>query len=262
MEVWQYDGSFHGFLTVVFEMYERRVNDLQISSVETSGSLFANSRFVETQSEKVERVKKKLREVLTPIANTQLYKTFLSEDTNREKHLAGYIRYALSSQKAIESNYAHPDVLFVQQMSRKVHREKHRMEAFVRFQLTKDGIYTSIIQPDYNVLPLIVPHFKSRYADQHWLIYDSRRKYGAWYDQEKVEEVTIQFNEGVRRPEDALVLDPEEESFQQLWQLYFQNVNIPARKNMRLHLQHMPRRYWKHLIEKRPPLSPMHDASA
>jgi probable DNA metabolism protein len=43
-------------------------------------------------------------------------------------------------------------VLTVQQTSRKVHREKHRMEAFVRFQLTKDQLYFAIVQPDFNVL--------------------------------------------------------------------------------------------------------------
>ena len=59
------------------------------------------------------------------------------------------------------------------------------MEAFVRFQLTKDGLYYCIIQPDYNVLPLISNHFEKRYADQRWLIYDSRRKYGIYYDLKK-----------------------------------------------------------------------------
>ena len=49
------------------------------------------------------------------------------------------------------------------------------MEAFVRFQCTKDQLYYAIIQPDYNVLPLISKHFEKRYADQRWLIYDIRR---------------------------------------------------------------------------------------
>jgi predicted DNA-binding helix-hairpin-helix protein len=43
---------------------------------------------------------------------------------------------------------------------------------FNGFQCTKDQLYYAVIQPDYNVLPLISKHFERRYADQRWLIYD------------------------------------------------------------------------------------------
>jgi probable DNA metabolism protein len=47
------------------------------------------------------------------------------------------------------------------------------------------------------------------------------------------------------------VYDIDETLYQDLWQQYFKSVNIAARKNTRLHIQHMPRRYWKYLPEKR-----------
>ena len=56
------------------------------------------------------------------------------------------------------------------------------MEAFVRFKKTTDGLFLSLVRPDFNVLPLIQPHFKRRYQDQRWLIYDEQRKYGLYYD--------------------------------------------------------------------------------
>ena len=122
------------------------------------------------------------------------------------------------------------------------------MEAFVRFQKTGDGIYYSLVEPDYNVLPLISKHFEKRYADQSWLIYDGRRNYGIYYDLQSVATVQLQrSSEG-----DEHVFDVSEDKYQQLWKQYFRSVNIPARKNMRLHLQHMPRRYWKNLVEKQP----------
>jgi probable DNA metabolism protein len=63
------------------------------------------------------------------------------------------VQYVISSKHGVENDYGNADVLMVQQVSKKVEREKHRMEAFVRFQLTKDGLYYALIQPDYNVLP-------------------------------------------------------------------------------------------------------------
>jgi probable DNA metabolism protein len=102
-------------------------------------------------------------------------------------------------------------------------------------------------------LPLIVRHFKSRYADQRWLIYDLQRQYGIYYNLEEVTEVTLSFTEENRPGNIAAEnLDADETIYQQLWQQYFKSVNIAARKNTRLHIQHMPKRYWKHLVEKQP----------
>jgi probable DNA metabolism protein len=47
------------------------------------------------------------------------------------------------------------------------------------------------------------------------------------------------------------IIDEKEELYQQLWQQYFSSVNIAARKNTKLHIQHMPKRYWRWLTEKK-----------
>ena len=178
--------------------------------------------------------------------------SFISERKDIENVLLRYIQYVINSNCAVENNYSHPDVLILQQTSRKVDREKHRMEAFVRFQCTKDKLYYALIQPDYNVLPLICKHFERRYADQRWLIYDSMRKIGLYYDLEKIEEVFMQFETDLNNKDQlAAIYDENEELYQSLWQQYFQSVNIKARKNMKLHIQHMPKRYWKGLVEKK-----------
>jgi probable DNA metabolism protein len=113
-------------------------------------------------------------------------------------------------------------------------------------------LYYAIIQPDYNVLPLISNHFKDRYADQRWLIYDGLRKYGLYYDEHAVSEVQINFTADLNNAQDKNTLyDENEILYQQLWKQYFNSVNIKARKNMKLHIQHMPKRYWRYLVEKR-----------
>jgi probable DNA metabolism protein len=125
------------------------------------------------------------------------------------------------------------------------------MEAFVRFQKTADHLYFAIIEPDYNVLPLIKDHFRKRYADQKWLVYDAKRKYGIFYNLEEVAEVQINFEKEMSRGKKVqTIYNSDEEIYQQLWHQYFKSVNIAARKNTKLHIQHMPRRYWKYLTEK------------
>ena len=125
------------------------------------------------------------------------------------------------------------------------------MHAFVRFQKTADDMYVATITPDYDVIPLIGSHFEQRYMDQEWLIYDIRRQYGLHYDLKKVSVIQLE-NMALdhKKKLSKSVLDEKEDTFQKLWQQYFESTNIPERKNLRLHMQHVPKRYWKYLPEK------------
>jgi len=45
---------------------------------------------------------------------------------------------------------------------------------------------------------------------------------------------------------------PDEAAYQTMWRAYFQAVTIPERRNLKLHLRHVPKRYWPYLTEKQP----------
>jgi probable DNA metabolism protein len=197
----------------------------------------------------LERFKQKV----SPEAVQQVYKSWLSEQPGMDYTIYSYLRYAFESKTSIEKDYSHPAVLIISDTAKKVHREKHRMEAFIRFQLTRDQLYFAIIEPDFDVLPLIKKHFEARYADQRWMVYDARRRYGLYYDLEKVDTVNVNFEENNHSGKYiSAIYDEKEELYQKLWQRYFASVNIKARRNMKLHIQHMPLRYWKYLTEKQP----------
>ncbi len=248
-----YDGSWEGFLNAVFDVYYFKFESAEIVPVyRFSGNMFGRVHEVHNTPAHEMRITKGMKEKLTKEGWDALYRAFLSEDIGIETTLLHYIQYLFSSTAFMEKDYSHPAVITVTQTAKKVWREKHRMEAFVRFQKTGDGLFYSMIEPDHNVLPLISKHFSSRYADQRWLIYDGKRKYGLYYDLGTVAEVELNFSETEGTGADvAAVYDGDEAAYQQLWQQYFKSVNIAARKNPKLHIQHMPRRYWKYLPEKK-----------
>ena len=254
MQTIVYNGSFEGLLCAVFDVYEYKFTDVNIVPAHKhQPSLFAEPHIVHLDLCHSDRVWKGLQKKLTIEAQDQIHRSFLSEIDGIENVLLQYIQYVFASENFIEEDYSHAAVLTVSQTAKKVWREKHRMEAFVRFQRTADDLYYAIIEPDHNVLPLIAEHFKTRYADQRWMIYDARRRYGMYYDMNTVSSVQIQFSEAVANGTDVSpVYDESEAIYQQLWKQYFKSVNIAARKNTKLHIQHMPRRYWKYLPEKSP----------
>lgn len=247
-----YDGTFEGFLSAVFYTYEYKLKQVSIQKEsQVQNALFADTETIVTNTEHADRVWKGLKTKLTVIGKNHIYYSFLSELPNVEATLFDYIQQVFKHKDCIEKDYANPSVLKLSKIRKSVGREKHRMEAFVRFKLTKDWIYFANIEPDFDVLPLIIRHFKSRYADQKWLIYDIKRQYGIFYDLQKVESIEMVFPDGfdfTKTSNDFFA--SEEFDFQTLWQDYFKSTNIESRKNTQLHIRHVPKRYWKYLSEK------------
>lgn len=246
-----YDGSFDGLLTTVFEIFEYRYRDVEMVSKEkfVHENMFAEIHEVITQHEKAERVLNKLEKNIGKLGIHQLLKVFLSEDTELEKLILSAIQQSIQHpDENILQNYADEDILKISKICKSVDRERHRMTAFVRFEKMQDGVFFAKIDPDFNVIPLIRKHFNDRYQDQKWMIYDLRRNYGVLYNLENCDffypEEKLNLNQYQEKFHD------EEQNYQKLWQRYFVKTNIVERKNMKLHVQHIPKRYWKYLTEK------------
>lgn len=245
-----YDNSWQGLLTAIFETYDRKIEQAYIELPERfQPDVFSDHLEIAADDSKARRVVEGLGKKLSAGALKNLYAAYLSELPGIENTILAYAKLVFSSSQSIEQAFGYSAVLKVSQVARMVHREKHRMEAFIRFQLTTDGLFYAAIEPDFNVIPLIADHFKHRYADQRWLIYDLKRKYGIYYNLHTVAEVTMEFKPHSDE-ETVNVFHEDETLYQTLWKNYFKSVNIGARKNTRLHLRHVPKRYWKHLTEK------------
>lgn len=246
-----YDGSFDGLFTAIFEVFEYRYKDMEIVNRERfhQENIFAEIHEVITQTDKSERVLKKLEQHLGKQVIHIFLKVFLSEDPELEKVILSAVQQSIKHpEKNILENYADADMMKISKIYKSVDRESHRMTAFVRFEKMQDGIFFSKIDPDFNVLPLIRKHFSDRYQDQKWMIYDLRRNYGIFYDLEASDFFYPDEKLDIKNYQEKF--HDEEKNYQTLWQRYFTKTNIVERKNMKLHVQHVPKRYWKYLTEK------------
>lgn len=206
-----------------------------------------------SDQQKAERVWKGLLGRIGKEARHEFSTVFFSESDEAYQQMFHYARYIFDHEGRRELDYGNPHVMAINGFARQVSRERHRMKAFVRFKKSASGLFFAVIAPDFNVLPLIVKHFADRYRDQHWLIFDKRRNYGIYYDLQSVEEVKISLAEGSTRgivlPSEVLP-DEKDPLYTSLWQDYFKSTNIKERANLKLHIQHVPKRYWKYLPEK------------
>jgi probable DNA metabolism protein len=253
MVIWTYDETFEGLLTLVFDAYEMKTfPDKVLKKSDQQPSIFPGDYTVVTDEEKAKRVWVGLHKKISESSCQMLFHVFLSEMPDTELLILRYVKDVFESTGNIEFNFGNRNVLEVSKIARKVGHEKHRILMFARFQKTADDIYYASFDPAYDVLPLVTEHFENRFADQKWIIYDTRRNYGFYYDLKSTSEIV--FNESVVNPAtgkiDKSILDKDEQLFQELWQGYFKSMCIKERINPKLHVQLLPRRYWKYLIEK------------
>ena len=193
MTVFQYDSTFEGLLTALFDAYYRRTfPDLLLTEKEPLPLFHEEVHQVVTDAEKTERVWKLLSRKLSRRALASLTYCWLSETPEAAMLLFRYMRKVTDAPASIEQNFADPDVLGVYQLSKKVADERMRVLQFMRFQKTADQVYFGIMEPLYNVYPLTIYHFRDRFADQPWIIYDARRRYGYYYDLKEVNEITFE----------------------------------------------------------------------
>lgn len=252
MIVFRYDKTFEGLLTAVFDAYFRRTFPEKLIDLDSIEPMFTDECFnVITQTDKATRVWKALEKKLSKNVCNMLTYVWLSETGGSDELLFQYVRKTFDSQQPIALNFADDVVLKVRNLAQKVEKEKSRMIEFVRFQKAADDVFFGPIAPDYNCLPLIIPHFRDRFSDQKWILYDTKRDYGFYFDLKTVTEMTLEtttlFPDGKL---DEVLMAADEKMFQQLWKTYFKSMTIKERINPKLHRQHLPKRYWKYLTEK------------
>ncbi len=189
-----YDGSFDGFLTAVYHVFENQLKDVEIvKPKQYQPNIFIESEEILTNNRKAKRVWQALQIKVTNSVTNRLYAGFLSEIKGVENALLRFIISAYSSESFMHTNYENKDVLRINQVSKMVFRERNRMEAIAKFQLTKDGIYFATVEPEFNVLPLLLKYAKDKYPDCQWIIYDKKRRIGVhcidgviqWINQEE-----------------------------------------------------------------------------
>lgn len=239
--IFQYDGTFEGFLCCVFESYFYKEFPIAfISDEEYYPISFYSVRSIITQEEHSHRVLYGLHR-RSPAASQMLRRAFLTCMEDKEAHLYAFVRKVFKSGDGFMKNQAdavyHPLVKAVRHMN----GELEKLRGFIRFS-DYNGTLGAEIEPKNRVLPLLRHHFCERYANESFFIYD------------RIHKEMLLYSKGRSRimPVDALRLTlPGEEEFhyRTLWKRFYETVSIEERYNPRGQNTKMPKRYRSTMTE-------------
>ncbi len=239
-----FDGSFDGLLTAIYEAYYRREIPDEIASGDSPQQSFLVEKVhIETDEEKARKVYMSIKTNISEYTLKNCFYVFISEREDRGTLIYRYLRLGWKIGSKIDDNLKNTTVLAINKIRQQVSKEVHLMLGLIRFSQLSSGIYYSQIEPDNDIIGLLAPHFTERLSDEYWIIHDVKRNIGVMYN--KKEWIIRELNSS-----ENISLQDEEEDYQRLWKEYFNTISIKNKINPRLQRQYMPKRYWKHLVEK------------
>lgn len=250
MTIYTYDGTFTGYLSVVFDIYDtKRIPSAIVCNDEYQTDFFSDVVFIETDEDKAERVERKLLYHLGKDGFSRILSAFSCgfEPEKKGVKIFNFIRLVLKIGNQACEMYNLHTVSDFNNLAHKTDKEAHYMQGFLRFRSVSDGTLVAEYAPDNDITHFLTYYFSQRNAENKFIIRDTIREvYGLYNGSDWT--LTADDQRLAKVFED-LVYSEEEIVFRELWQQYYDTVSIASRRNERLRAQFMPRRYWKYLTE-------------
>ncbi|HEV2650471.1 MAG TPA: TIGR03915 family putative DNA repair protein, partial [Rhizomicrobium sp.] len=162
-------------------------------------------------------------------------------DQERYALLYQLVWRVLHGERDLLEVHSDPLVFRLSRLSKEIHRDLHKMHAFVRFRqvVADDGSerFVAWFEPDNFILEATGPFFVERFGSLDWSILTP---IGSLHWDRKL----LTVGPPARR-EDA----PQSDALETAWTGYFESTFNPARTNPDLMRQHMPKKYWRNMPE-------------
>ena len=238
--IYEYDGSFEGFLSCVFERYAQKEVLTAIVCGEDVPSTLFPMRTVLTDLDHAARVYRKVVK-LSPEAADLLRRGFLTCLPEREMHLLRLVVKLLEEGPRFLRDLSDETLYPVLRAVRRLNGEVHQYKGFVRFS-DLGGVLGGEIEPQNRVLPLLRQHFCARYRNERFFLYDRTHR----------EALLYAAGRSAIRPLEQFQIAPPDEAearYRLLWKRFYDTIAIRERENPRCRMTHMPKRYWNTMTE-------------
>ncbi len=252
MHIFVHDGSPHGLLTAVAHALDTDA-EADVGPMEAAEpTLFGPPMCIAADFAVAGALLRRVREKISTTAARRLYYASLAGDPKTGHAMLAYLRLGLRLGPLVEAYEAHEDVRRFHQLVGRVAAEIHRMKGLTRFRRLADGAWYAPMSPDHRVLMPLAFHFRRRMPMERWLLHDVQRHEAVAWDGHSFQERRLSFPAAPGAPiHGAMALkgSADEADYQALWQTFFEHIAVPGRENPQCQMRHMPRRYWRQLVE-------------
>ncbi|MDR3566147.1 MAG: TIGR03915 family putative DNA repair protein [Negativicutes bacterium] len=239
--VYHYDGSFDGLLCCVFESYETKEIPIDIVLPDASQLQLFSGKQIPTDLQKARRVLASIPAKIGPAALHFVRHAFLTCLPQKELYILLFLRLGYRHGPAVMNMLTDDTVNTLNKAVTHLDRESHLLKGFLRFSIF-NNVLVGEIAPKNFVLPLLTRYFCERYPEECFLIHDKTHGMGLIYQPYRSAVVPI---DTLEMPEAG----EEEQTFRDLWRVFYNTIAIQERHNPECRRSHMPMRYWKYMTE-------------
>lgn len=239
-----YDGSFESFLSLIYDVYYKKISLHAIKKVGAAISLLDAVYEVTYDEKKTQKVLEALQTKFTKENFERILHIFMCDSKEFEMDLLCYVITGFKSQRELQ-NINMPCIFSLHAMQKEFFHVYHKMSGFLRFEELEDGTLYAKLEAKYNVLYLLGAHFSKRLNNQNYIIHDIKRELAFLHTKEYV---------GVQKVADFELPthSKDEAKFQKLWKTFFTSVAIKSRENKKLQRQTVPLLYRTYMSEFAP----------
>ena len=236
-----YDGSFEGFLTLVYEVYYKKLKVTKIEKEIPQSLFFDDIVVIETDMIKAQKVLDGIKSRFLNKNFENILIIFMCDTKVFELDLLHYIILGFKNQNELK-NINHQCVFTIENLLKEYFRNNHKLSGFVRFCELDDGTLYAKVDSKFNCVYHLGSHFLKRFNNQNYIIHDIARKLAFIKNDSYigVQEVA-QFDEPIYSKDEA--------KFQKLWQEFFDAIAIKERTNLKLQQQMVPLLYRTYMNE-------------
>lgn len=237
--IYIYDGTYEGLLSAIFLAYPQFNQGIRIEDERYPVKFFDKVKKIDTDEEQAQRVEKYVEKNLGPGFLMDIYYVFLSDHEERHQLIFYMIYHGTKLGRKIKHVMTEEAVLF-RKIKKRVSSERHSFLGFIRFSELEDGVLYAKIEPENDILTLLIKHFRERLPAEKWMIHDLKRKKALYYRD---------YSWNIF-PLDTPLESHSVDGYQEAWKAFYDSIAIEERKNPALMQANMPKKYWKHLTER------------
>ena len=240
--IYVYDGSWDGLMCLVYRTAEDGCvpEDILRSEAAEQGILFATTQICNDPGT-AEATSAVLKKRVSRLMLSDIWRALLSEDEGVDMALWRTLANIWRLGEKAEMDLADESIFAVRRASMKTGREYEKYLGLVRFK-DVGGLFYAELEPECDVIALLARHFSDRLSDKGWVLHDLRRRRAAIYDTKRWVIADMDLPQ-------APSATAEEKAYQELWKEFYRSTTTRERLNYRVQRGHMPKKYWKHLVE-------------
>lgn len=249
MTVYSCEPNLEAMLTCIYTAFVSRLGHqnirLELEPLEQL-SMFDEYVHVDGDNAIALRVMESVQSKISPYVYEQLAYNSMSCEPDVLDNMYHVMILGFEYGSGILQRLEFKDIIRFQEIHKRLSSDACRFKEFLRFHEVAPNVYASLVEPKNRIIPALALDFTDRMPSEHWMIVDVTHKEAAIHP--KDEEYYIQ-----KLTDDELCklmqIDQANDSFTDLWQLFFNTIAIKERSNYVCQRNHIPLWSRKHVVE-------------